>query len=70
MCRIEMALDDKKQDFYEQLVSALHKIPKGDITVITEHLHPKIESENTKLENIMGKRGLKQWRTGHKFLHK
>ena len=53
-----LAGDDIKDQFYEQLQAVISKVPKRDLTILLGDLNAKIGSDNSGLEQVMGKHGI------------
>ena len=53
-----LATEEKKDEFYEQLQAVLSKTPKRDIKILLGDLNAKVGSDNAGREDIMGKHGL------------
>ncbi|XP_071161040.1 craniofacial development protein 2-like [Mytilus edulis] len=51
------AKDDTKDDFNEQLQTAISKVPQHDMLVIMGDLNANVGSDNTDSENVMGRHG-------------
>ena len=52
------ALDDKKEEFYDQLQSVVKRQSDKDITLLMGDLNAKIGDVNTGYEKVMGVHGL------------
>ena len=53
-----LATEERKDEFYEQLQAVLSKTPKRDIKILLGDLNAKVGSDNAGREDIMGKHGL------------
>lgn len=51
------AEDDIKDDFYEQLKSAVERTPQHDMIIIMGDIYAKVGSDNTDVEHVMGRHG-------------
>lgn len=54
----EVAADEDKNAFYDQLEREFQKIKKQDITIVMGDINAKVGAENQGLERIMGRHGL------------
>ena len=52
-----VADEEEKEDFYEQLQAVLDKAPRRDLKILMGDLNAKVGSDNTDRELIMGKHG-------------
>nr|KAG5707728.1 hypothetical protein BaRGS_003303 [Batillaria attramentaria] len=52
-----MADEEEKENFYEQLQAVLDKAPKRDLKILMGDLNAKVGTDNTDRELIMGKHG-------------
>lgn len=64
----EVAQVEEKQQFYEQLNRIVNNLPKGDIIIIMGDMNAKIGSDNSNLEDIMGKHGLGEMNSNGELL--
>ena len=53
-----LATDDDKDQFYEQLQAVINKAPKRDLLILLGDMNAKIGSENSGLEHVMGIHGM------------
>ena len=53
-----LAEDDKKDQFYEQLQAVFNKVPKRDLPILLGDMNAKIGSDNSGLEQVMGRHGM------------
>ena len=53
-----LAGEDIKDQFYEQLQAVINKVPKRDLSILLGDMNAKIGSDNSGLERVMGKHGL------------
>ena len=53
-----LAGDDTKDQFYEQLQAVINKVPKRDLQILLGDMNAKIGNDNRGLEQVMGKHGL------------
>ncbi|GFR97953.1 craniofacial development protein 2 [Elysia marginata] len=60
------AADDEKDEFYSKLQEILTYIPKHDMTIVMGDLKAKVGSDNTGIEEYMGKHGLEEHRVTNK----
>ena len=53
-----LATDDDKDQFYEQLQAVINKAPKRDLLILLGDMNAKIGSDNSGLEHVMGIHGM------------
>ena len=51
--------EEIKDEFYEELQSLMDKVPKRDIVILMGDLNAKVGTNNTGIENVMGRQGAK-----------
>ena len=58
LCPTNIADEERKEEFYQQLQAVLDRVPRRDIVIVMGDMNAKVGSDNAGREHVMGTEGM------------
>ena len=58
LCPTNIADEERKEEFYQQLQAVLDRVPRRDIVIVMGNMNAKVGSDNAGRQHVMGAEGM------------